>query len=118
MIGNGVLALLEHPDQLERLKRDPALLPSGVEELLRFDSPVQATGRRTTREMRVGDQVIGPPTGTRRGSRIRTHWTWVDRRIGIWRSHWSRTSAWGRRSRGWRDSWQSVRSSSACLACA
>jgi cytochrome P450 len=60
LIGNGVLALLEHPDQLERLRRDPELLPTAVEELLRFDSPVQATGRRATREMRLGNQVIGP----------------------------------------------------------
>jgi cytochrome P450 len=60
LIGNGVLALLEHPDQLERLGREPALLGAAVEELLRFDSPVQATGRRTTTQMRVGGQVIGP----------------------------------------------------------
>jgi cytochrome P450 len=60
LIGNGVLALLEHPDQLERLRRDPELLSSAVEELLRFDSPVQATGRRATGELRLGNQVIGP----------------------------------------------------------
>jgi cytochrome P450 len=60
LIGNGILALLEHPDQLERLRRDPELLPTAVDELLRFDSPVQATGRRTTGEVRLGNQVIGP----------------------------------------------------------
>jgi cytochrome P450 len=60
LIGNGVLALLEHPEQLERLRREAELLPTAVEELLRFDSPVQATGRRTTSEVRLGDEVIGP----------------------------------------------------------
>ncbi|MDZ7675573.1 MAG: cytochrome P450 [Acidimicrobiales bacterium] len=40
LIGNGVVALLDHPRELERLRRDPALLPAAVEELLRFTAPV------------------------------------------------------------------------------
>jgi cytochrome P450 len=47
LIGNGLLALLEHPDQLDRLRADRSLLPTAVEELLRWDSPVQIDGRIT-----------------------------------------------------------------------
>ena len=60
LIGNGLLALHRHPDQWERLKADPTLIPNAVEELLRYDSSVQLTGRVTNTEVELSSVRLGP----------------------------------------------------------
>jgi cytochrome P450 len=62
LIGNGVLALLRHPGELARLRQDPSLIESAVEELLRYDSPVQRVSRITNDDVVVGDRQI--PNGS------------------------------------------------------
>jgi len=52
-IANGLLALLEHPDQLERLRREPAAMRPAVEEILRWSSPVSYFARRATRDTQI-----------------------------------------------------------------
>ncbi len=54
LIGNATRALLAHPDQWQRLKDDPSLAPAVVEEVLRWDPPVQETARISFRDTEVG----------------------------------------------------------------
>jgi cytochrome P450 len=54
LIGNGTLALGRNPDQLDALKRNPAMLPRAIEEMLRYDGPVQATVRFTNQPVQLG----------------------------------------------------------------
>lgn len=58
LIGNGILQLLRHPDEIERLRANPGLIESAVEECLRFDGPILFTVRITREELDLGDAVI------------------------------------------------------------
>ena len=62
LIGNAVQALLDHRDQLERVQRDLSLVPNLVEEVLRYDAPVQTVFRTATRDAELAGTTI--PTGS------------------------------------------------------
>jgi cytochrome P450 len=76
LIGNGLLALLRHPEQIELLRTAPAILPGAVAELLRFDSPVQMTSRLAKEDLLLGGtehrswtrSVLHPGSGQSRSS--------------------------------------------------
>ena len=57
-IADGVYHLLSHPDQLEKLRRDPSLIASATEELLRFGSPVQSISRKALEDIELGGRTI------------------------------------------------------------
>jgi pimeloyl-[acyl-carrier protein] synthase len=58
LIGNGVLTLLRHPADCERLRRDPALIPGAVEEMLRYEPPSQHTARLAPDDVQLGGKLI------------------------------------------------------------
>jgi len=62
LIGNGMHALLRHPGELRRLAADPGLIATAVEELLRFESPLQLNNRRLTAPVQIGGREW--PAGT------------------------------------------------------
>lgn len=62
LIGNGLHALLTHRDQLERLAADPALMTTAVEELLRFESPLQLNNRLAKAPIELSERVL--PAGS------------------------------------------------------
>lgn len=57
-LAGGLLALMEHPEQMQKLKDNPALIPSAVEEILRWVAPVKHFVRTTAEEVQVGGQTI------------------------------------------------------------
>ncbi len=58
LVGNGLLALLRNPRQLQKLKDDSGLSKTAAEELLRYDSPVQKICRWTTEDIEIGDKIM------------------------------------------------------------
>ena len=58
LIGNGVLTLLRNPGEMERLRNDLSLVPSAVEEMLRYESPSQHTGRIAPDDIEMGGKLI------------------------------------------------------------
>jgi len=58
LIGNGMLALLRNPDQLQRLRENPDLLDTAIDEFLRYDSPVQLNGRIAVEDTQLGGKQI------------------------------------------------------------
>lgn len=58
LIGNGVMALLQHPAELEKLRAHPELMKNTVEEVLRYDSPVVNSGRIAHQDLEIGGQKV------------------------------------------------------------
>jgi cholest-4-en-3-one 26-monooxygenase len=58
VISGGMLELIEHPDALQRLRSEPALLPAAIEEMLRWVSPIKTMSRKVTRDVELGGQTI------------------------------------------------------------
>lgn len=61
-------ALLQHPDQLMRLRREPDLIPSAIEETLRWETPAQGTFRTALKDITIGDTTISE------GARVQLAW--------------------------------------------
>jgi cytochrome P450 len=60
LIGNGIWLLLTHEDQLARLRREPALVPLAVEEMLRYEGPIQLNNRRLTAPLALAGKTLPP----------------------------------------------------------
>jgi cytochrome P450 len=58
LLGNGMLALLRNPSEIDRLRADPTLVRTGVEELIRYDGPVHITARIATTDVEIGGRRI------------------------------------------------------------
>ncbi len=58
LIGNGLLALLQNPEEMQKLKDNPSLMETAVEEFLRFHSPLQSTGRVALEDLEIGGKRI------------------------------------------------------------
>ena len=72
LLGNAVQLLLAHPDVLEAVRQTPHMLPGFIEEVLRYDSPVQVRTRLATQELPLrGQRVCGPGVASSGGAATR-----------------------------------------------
>ena len=62
LLGNGAWLLLTHPGELAQLRADPALLPVAIEEMLRYEGPIQLNNRRLTAAMELGGKTVAQGT--------------------------------------------------------
>jgi cytochrome P450 len=62
LLGNGLHALMRFPDELRRLREDPSLLPAAIEEMLRWESPLQLNNRMLTAASDIGGHLFGEGT--------------------------------------------------------
>jgi len=112
LINNAILCLLENPDQLSRLRAAPHLLPSAIEEALRYRSPIQWMMRTPRRDVELHGvrylpersffRLSAPRIGTLAGSRTPIVSTLHAIPIRTLRSDTAFISVWGRRFRVWR----------------
>ena len=86
LIGNGLWVLLRHPDQLQKLRDDLALIANAVEEILRFESPVMQSGRIPMSDLEIGGCPI------RRGESVMVSLAAANRDPGRYRSPTASTS--------------------------
>ena len=63
LIGNGMLALQNHPEQTRLLRRDPTLMPRAIEEMCRYDSPVQSVFRTAKEDVEIGGTTVEKGSG-------------------------------------------------------
>ena len=91
-----IARLAQHPGERRQIVDDPAIIPSAVEELLRWETPVTTVARVATRDVELGGARSTPatmsgsssarPTPTTRRSPAPTRWIWPAARTGTWRS--------------------------------
>lgn len=78
MLSSGLLALLQHPDQLADIRADPSLLPGAVEEILRWANPLHYFRRTATGDTELGGQAIAA------GDKVAMYYTSANRDETVW----------------------------------
>jgi cytochrome P450 len=125
LIGNGVLTLLRNPGEFDRLRNDYSLIPSAVEEMLRYESPSQHTARLAPDDAELGGKqirkrqavIVVMATVIQNVFPSRTASTLRGRTTGIWPSAGVRISASAHRWLAWKDTLPLKASRSGCKTC-